>query len=67
VGRRGGEEGLKRLLKEEMIVQLYPDGVRGPVGPLGWGGVREEGGVPEQRVLGWETRGGQWVGWWCHS
>ena len=37
VGRRGGEEGLKRLLKEEMIVQLYPDGVRGPVGPLGWG------------------------------
>jgi len=48
VGRRGGEEGLKRLLKEEMIVQLYPEGVRGPVGPLGGGGVREEGGVPEQ-------------------
>ena len=35
VGRRGGGGGLKRLLKEVMIVQLYPDGVRGPVGPLG--------------------------------
>lgn len=37
VGRCGGEEGLKRLLKEEMVDQLYPDGARRPVGPLSWG------------------------------
>lgn len=33
----GGEEGRKRLLKEEMVDQLYPDGARRPVGPLSWG------------------------------
>lgn len=48
VGRCGGEEGLKRLLKEEMVDQLYPDGARRPVGPLSWGGVREEGRIPER-------------------
>lgn len=46
VGRCGGEEGLKGLLKEEMVDQLYPDGARRPVGPLVGG--KRRGRIPER-------------------